>query len=451
MRSLRPYQIEAVRRIRHAKATALYMEMRLGKTLCVIRALPKYGRYLVVAPMAGLWAWKRELNIEGVKSISVLTGTPLQRLETLDQANTWNLINYEGVRCVPKIMHGFWNAVILDECRRIANPQAKTTKTLLKWSANSDGTKRIILSGNPAPESPLEYFEQMRFLYGKFMGCENYWQFRNYYFRELAPHEWVPKPNATTKIKEAVHASAYILTRKEAGLESTKIYERRTVLLKSATRRAYEKIRSDFVAEWKGRELASTKWVPVQYTWLQQLASGHLGRKLCDKGKVTTLVELLGGELKDEQVVVWFRFNSGIQVVKKAFRKEGVSYGVIKGSVSVEDREGAINRFRAGRSRILLCQIRCAREAIDLSNSSTAIYYSNSHSLDDRSQSEDRILNPAKKEPLLYIDLVAEDTVDEDIVDLLREKKVESRFFLTHLLEKLNVRKEARRLVQAKA
>jgi SNF2 family DNA or RNA helicase len=115
----------------------------------------------------------------------------------------------------------------------------------------------------------------------------------------------------------------------------------------------------------------------------------------------------------------------------------GITNGVLQGSVSNEDRERAIDLFRDGTLRVLLAQVKVAREAIDLSNSSTSIYFSNSHSFDDRSQSEDRILNPAKKEPLLYLDLVSENTVDEDIVELLKEKKMNSRFFLRELLSKL--------------
>lgn len=437
-RKLRPYQIVARNKIRENPACALYMEMRLGKTLATISGLLGYSPILVVAPMVGLWAWKRELALEGLESrMQVLVGSKKDRLEMLKVNKVWNLINYEGILSVPEILEKDWEAVVLDECRRISNPKAKTTKLLVNWSRRNFGIKKVILSGNPAPESPLEYFEQMRFLYGKFMRCDNYWMFRNYYFRELGPHNWVPKPTAIVQIKQEVHANAYVLTRKQAGLKDTKVYETRTVRLGHEARRTYEKIRSEFLMSWRGRELKTTKWVPVQYLWLQQISSGFIGGNLVDRCKVTETLELLKGELRDEQVVVWFRFNSGIRAVHEVLRKAGISHSILQGNVVPSDREKAIDAFRSGRCRILLCQIKVAKEAIDLSCSSTAIYFTNSHSLDERMQSEDRILNPAKKDPLLYIDLVTEDTVDEDIVEALRDKKVESRFFLSRLLEKL--------------
>jgi SNF2 family DNA or RNA helicase len=233
-----------------------------------------------------------------------------------------------------------------------------------------------------------------------------------------------------------VHRSAYVLTRKQAGISNEKIYERRVVTLNKEARRAYDKIKKEFVAEWKGREVA-TKWVPVQYMWLQQISSGFLDKQLVERSKFTELHNLLTGELKSDQVVVWFRFNAGLLEAERVLRDAGIRCGKILGEVKPVDREQAINDFRAGTTRVLLCQIKAAKEAIDLSVSSTAIYFSNSHSLDERVQSEDRILDVKKQEPLLYIDLVTEDTVDEDIVDLLREKKTEARFFLNRLLEKL--------------
>lgn len=437
-RSLRPYQAEAVQYLMDNEKAALFMEMRLGKTLCVIRALEQLdlpGNILVVSPMVGLWAWQRELQLEQSKDYVVLRGDQETRTR-LCSSKTWNLINYEGLRSNPDILMGpLWSAIVLDESRRIANPRSQITKCLQQY--NKEETRKIILSGNPAPEGPEEFFEQMRWLHGRFLGCTNYWAFRYAFFKPLGPYEWVPKPTAVGRIKEAVHNQALVLTRKQAGIEATKIYERRVVTLSAKAMKVYKKVLKEFSATWKGQEI-STKWVPVQYMWLQQIASGFLKEELIDEAKGRELLSLLQGELYEEQVVVWFRFNSGLKHVERLLGKAGIPYGRILGDVKPVDRELAIDSFRSTRTRVLLCQIKAAKEAIDLSqNCSTAIYFSNSHSLDERIQSEDRILSTTKMEPLLYMDLVAEGTVDEDIADLLVDKKVEARFFLSSLLEKL--------------
>jgi SNF2 family DNA or RNA helicase len=50
------------------------------------------------------------------------------------------------------------------------------------------------------------------------------------------------------------------------------------------------------------------------------------------------------------------------------------------------------------------------------------IYYSNGYDLEKRTQSEARINRAGQKRKMTYIDIIAEDTVDEKIVDALRKK-----------------------------
>ena len=54
--------------------------------------------------------------------------------------------------------------------------------------------------------------------------------------------------------------------------------------------------------------------------------------------------------------------------------------------------------------------------------SSTMIYYSNGYDLEKRLQSEARIDRIGQESPMTYIDIIAENTVDERIVKALRKK-----------------------------
>ena len=59
---------------------------------------------------------------------------------------------------------------------------------------------------------------------------------------------------------------------------------------------------------------------------------------------------------------------------------------------------------------------------ITLTAASTMIYYSNGYDLEKRLQSQDRIHRIGQKQPVTYIDIIAEDTVDNKIVKSLRKK-----------------------------
>ncbi len=59
---------------------------------------------------------------------------------------------------------------------------------------------------------------------------------------------------------------------------------------------------------------------------------------------------------------------------------------------------------------------------ITLTGASTMVYYSNGCDLEKRTQSEARINRIGQKRKMTYIDIIAEDTVDERIVKALRKK-----------------------------
>jgi SNF2 family DNA or RNA helicase len=59
---------------------------------------------------------------------------------------------------------------------------------------------------------------------------------------------------------------------------------------------------------------------------------------------------------------------------------------------------------------------------ITLTAANTVIYYSNGYDLEKRLQSEDRAHRIGQKKAVTYVDIIAEDTVDEKIVTALRDK-----------------------------
>jgi len=50
------------------------------------------------------------------------------------------------------------------------------------------------------------------------------------------------------------------------------------------------------------------------------------------------------------------------------------------------------------------------------------IYYSNSYSLEHRLQSQDRVHRIGQRNPVTYIDLITEGSIDEKIVESLQNK-----------------------------
>lgn len=474
---LLPYQKPAMRYARQRSRIALFMDMRLGKTIITIRwaKVRKLRRVLLVAPQPTLvgkdmwegelqragfrtcmlhtlkdkgdrlaraqWTWSREVDVETQMTAAgaqILLFAEPRLVMKRRQSTGWFGINYEALRTCPELLDLPWDAIVLDESTRIRNPKAQVTKMMVRNTGHIE--HRAILSGLPNPEDPLDFFEQFHFLLGDFCGFENYWSCRHsWFFQGAADWDWIPKTGVRDKIKKFVHANGYFLSRKKAGVGSAKIYETRTVPLSPVQRRQVKEIAKDMAIG--GVE---TKWTPVTHTWLQKIAGGFTptGKpEIMSDGKLKALRELVLEEFPDQSIVVWFHFNHEIDAVYEQLRKvKRLTVERCYGSTPMKKRPLIQERFQKGKTRVLLIQIALGQFGWRLDKSSTVVYYSNSYEHEDRAQSEDRVIHIKKTEPCLYIDLVTLESTDEDVVDALRDKKSNARSFSRDLASRLTAR-----------
>jgi SWI/SNF-related matrix-associated actin-dependent regulator 1 of chromatin subfamily A len=435
-RILYPHQFAALRYAEARSRMALFMEMRLGKTAVTIRWVQHHQRrrILVLGPLSVLPGWQDELLKEGIppSHIFFLEGPTQDRLVLADEIDEgWALCNYEAVVHQPKLLALPWSAIVLDESTRIRNPRAKITKFLLTRTAHVN--HRAVLSGLPDPESPLDFYCQLAFLHGQFLDRYNYWAFRHrYFYPEPNGYDWIPQPGAVDCIKKEVHRQAFVLTRKAAGIGERKVYERRYVDMTPSQRNAYKKVMKDFMFG-----TMETQWATVKYLWAARLAGGfspdQTNPQLISPAKTNELLALLDGELRQESVVVWFRFNEELHYVSSRLTESGIAHRSVTGETPVSDRHAYAALFQSRQVQVMLMQMKCGKFGINLSTASTAVYYSNSYDYEDRAQSEDRILHMTKHEPLLYIDLITRGTVDSAVTSTLLDKKVTARTFMTQL------------------
>ncbi len=415
---------------------ALFKEMRLGKTTVAIRWTEHNDlkKVLVICPDTVKASWEKELRAEEVADEDIINlnqSGEAARCGAAGQPGKWCLITYSSVLYGPAILDMAWDCVILDESTAIKNPQAQITKLLRK---KRDLFKyRAVLSGMPDPESVLDYYEQMAFVWGSFMGCCDYWHFRRKYFAQFG-YDWQCSKATESRIRDAVGNLAFVMTRKQAGLGSRKIRQVLQVELNAEQKKILGQIRDGFEIEALSREDygEDTKWVPVKYQWESVVAGGFSPHGvLLSNAKTAAIIELLKGDLKNEQVVIWFRYTHEIRHTAAQLAKAGIAAVTFTG----KDKSKASD-FTNGSARVICAQARCGQYSLDWSCSSTAIYYSNWPDGQVRAQSEDRIVHPKKAEPLLYIDVVTKDTLDEDMIELLKNKKLTSRRFMEALAKR---------------
>jgi SNF2 family DNA or RNA helicase len=449
--TLYPHQEEALQYAIPRSRIALYMEMRLGKSIVAVRwakGIPKLRKILLLAPIAAIPDWCVELDNEGEYFFD-LTG--LDKRDRLDivripprTARTWYLINYESLRNTPEFWEDIsWGAIVADESSLFRNPKAATTKIMVNKFANV--RYRAVLSGTPNPESPLDYFSQMQFLNGEFCGFHNFWSFRERLFKpDRMGWKWQPRTGTRERIKNELDLLTFQRTRKQAKIGPGAVEERRMVEPTPEQARAFKDLKKKF--EWKDEasgETLETQWATVREVWMQRIAGGfspdRQNPRMISPVKTQELIRLLEGDLKGQSVVVWFRFLEEMMYVQKVIG-EKYKVGMIYGDVNKVERAEVRRAFDTGKIQVLLMQIDTGRFAMNLSKADTAIYYSFTYSLEKHLQSKDRIVHMRKDYPLLYIHLMTKGSPDEDVIDALKDKNQTSAQFRNRLMESIQAR-----------
>ncbi len=82
----------------------------------------------------------------------------------------------------------------------------------------------------------------------------------------------------------------------------------------------------------------------------------------------------------------------------------------------------ALFQEKKGPTRYFVGNAQTGGYGITLTAANTVIYYSNNYDLEKRLQSEDRAHRIGQTGSVTYVDLIAENTVDETIVKALRKK-----------------------------
>ena len=130
-------------------------------------------------------------------------------------------------------------------------------------------------------------------------------------------------------------------------------------------------------------------------------------------------------EETEGKAIIWAHYQYDITTIIKALHKKYVQVSVVDyyGLTSQEDRQKNKDAFQNdSKVRFLVGTPQTGGYGITLTAASNVIYYSNGYDLEKRLQSEDRAHRIGQKRNVTYIDILAEDTVDQKIVRALRKK-----------------------------
>jgi SNF2 family DNA or RNA helicase len=229
------------------------------------------------------------------------------------------------------------------------------------------------------------------------------------------------------ELTDKIDTFSYRVLKKDCLDLPEKNYTVRYVGMTPEQRQMYQDISDQAMIEFEDGELVTSLQMITALLRFQQILSGHLPT---DDGnlvefKTQRLDALMSCiEESSDKIIVWSRFRYDIIRIKDALAKTYGSDSVVTyyGDTSDEERQNAITLFQHGDARFFVANPATAGYGLTLTAANTVIYYANDFNLETRIQSEDRCHRIGQKNPVTYIDLICEGTVDEKIVQALRDK-----------------------------
>ena len=175
-------------------------------------------------------------------------------------------------------------------------------------------------------------------------------------------------------------------------------------------------------------KVTSTMTILTQLMRLHQITCGHFTAddgttQPIDNNRTSELMNVISE--MEGKAIIWAHYQYDIrEIIRGIVEKYGPGSVVdYYGLTPQEERQPNITKFQSDpRCRFLVGTPSTGGYGITLTAANTVIYYSNGYDLEKRLQSEDRAHRIGQKKNVTYVDIIAEDTVDEKIVKALRDK-----------------------------
>jgi len=327
-----------------------------------------------------------------------------------------------------QLMRRYKTLLILDESHHVKSPSGARAKTVMRLSPFA--TKRIILTGTPAPHSLIDIWTQFSFLWPSQQLIGNYYNFK----QELEKHK-----NPVRKLRCELNPFFIRTTKKELGLPDIRKelvvikkedipFEQRKIIellelktLVEARKYRLSDMDMDVLRKWRAaRIIRLLQSVSNPALLLKKLDYYNIKRELdvdtsdlieyvnvfLNMKKIPAKINIVIEKTKSlieagNKVVIWTWFVENIKLLKKLLHKYNplMIYGEIKpyedreDSTLEESRERNIREFKTRKDRpILLGNPAACAESISLhKHCQHAIYLDRNFNCGQFLQSMDRI------------------------------------------------------------
>lgn len=436
----RPYQRYAYNQIIEKPATALMLDMGMGKTVITLTAINDLlydyfdvTKVLVIAPLrVAETTWTDECqqwnHLAGL-TISPVIGTLSERVRALKTKADVYTINRENVVWLVDYYGKDWpfDMVVIDESSSFKNHQSKRFKALKRVRPI---IKRLVeLTGTPAPNGLMDLWSQLYLLdRGKRLG-KTIGQYRRQFFKPGAGsghivYEWNLQKDAEQEIYNRISDICVSMKSSDYITLPEVMYNIIPVKLSTPVQREYKRLAKDLILRVNDDEIVANTAAALSGKLLQMSSgavyddAGHVIK--IHNAKLEALEDIVSTN-EHKAVLVFYWFKHDLDRLKEKFPE------------AVQLKTAAdIKAWNSGEISIMLVHPASAGHGLNLQyGGSIIVWFSLSWSLELYQQANKRLHRSGQTHTVVIHHLVAQGTIDEDVMKALQGKKVTQETMIT--------------------
>lgn len=410
----------------------LLLDMGLGKTLTTLSAIDElkniFGinyKILIIAPKkVAEETWSTEIEKWDFDlTYSKVLGSTKQREQALAEEADIYLINRENIVWLVEYYKTKWpfGFVIVDELSSFKSSKAKRFRALRKVRPKIE---RVVgLTGTPAPNSLIDLWPQMYLLDRGERLETSQTRYKNKYFypdkqNGHIVYSWGLRPGS----EEAIYGQIEDICISMKAKDYLKLPPRtdNVVPVQLSNLATYKQMEQDLVLDFKGQEVTAAN-AAVLVNKLLQLANGAI---YDDEKQAIHIhddkLDALENIVEDSQgqpILVFYQYQHDLDRIKARFPQ----------AEELED----LDRWNQGEIPILLCHPQSAGHGLNLQKGGHIIvWFGLTWSLEYYQQANARLDRQGQTEPVIVHHLVAQNTVDEKVLQVLQGKEEKQEMLL---------------------
>lgn len=324
--------------------------------------------------------------------------------------------------------------IIVDESTTMKDPKSTQTKALLQLRKYCRYAR--ISTGTVAANSPVDVWSQVRFLDNNVLGYRSITAFKSEYLVQEDTFAGNRRYKSTVGFKNLrelnnrLKRTADIVLKKDCLDLPEKVYKRHLVKLTLEQIRLYKEFVDFSVTQLGGGDYVEAVNALAVNIKLHQIVCGQLRDTEgvyhdIDNNRFEECYNIIDGlmEAGERKIIVWSHFVRSTARLREylSARKLGVVHMVA--GLSTDERSQNIHEFKTNPNmHIYLANQQSSGFGSTLTESCSAIYFSNSDNYELRLQSEDRIHRIGQEQKCLYVDMHTPGTVEDNILNRANRK-----------------------------